>query len=51
MREHYKHLMTGPKGNSEFCLPETFNFSRGGAEGNTDGREQTKITVKRWDSH
>ena len=20
-----KHLMTGPKGNSEFCLPETLN--------------------------
>jgi len=26
--------MTGPKGNSEFCFPETLNVSRGEAEGN-----------------
>ena len=24
-----KHLMTGPKGNSEFCFPETLNVLRG----------------------
>ena len=23
-----KHLITGPKGNSELCFPETLNFSR-----------------------
>ena len=23
---HNKHLMTGPKGNSEFCFPETFPY-------------------------
>ena len=26
-----KHLMTGPKGNSEFCFPKTLNVSRGEA--------------------
>ena len=26
--------MTDPKGNSEFCFPETLNVSRGEAEGN-----------------
>ena len=26
-----KHLMTGPKGNSEFCFPETLNVPRGEA--------------------
>ena len=31
-----KHLMTGPKGNSEFCFPETFNVPRGEAEGNIE---------------
>ena len=31
--KHFK--MTGPKGNSEFCLLETLNFPRGEAEGNT----------------
>ena len=29
-----KHLMTGPKGNSEFCFPDTPNVPRGEAEGN-----------------
>ena len=23
-----KHLMTGPKGNSQFCFPKTFNVSQ-----------------------
>ena len=27
-----KHLMTGHKGNSEFCFPETLNVPRGEAE-------------------
>ena len=33
--------MTGPKGNSEFCFPETFNVPRGEAEGNieVDGKQ------------
>ena len=31
-----KHLMTGPKGNSEFCFPETLNVTRGEAEGNIE---------------
>ena len=31
-----KHLMTGHKGNSEFCFPETFNVPRGEAEGNIE---------------
>ena len=28
--------MTGHKGNSEFCFPETLNFPRGEAEGNIE---------------
>jgi len=31
-----KHLMTGTKGNSEFCFPETLNVPRGEAEGNVE---------------
>ena len=31
-----KHLMTGHKGNSEFCFPETLNVPRGEAEGNIE---------------
>ena len=31
-----KHLMTGPKGNSEFCFSETLNVPRGEAEGNIE---------------
>jgi len=31
-----KHLMPGPKGNSEFCFPETLNVPRGEAEGNIE---------------
>ena len=31
-----KHLMTGSKGNSEFCFPETLNVPRGEAEGNIE---------------
>ena len=31
-----KHLMTGPKGNSEFCFPKTLNVSQGEAEGNIE---------------
>ena len=36
-RRHNKLLMTGPKGNSEFCFPETLNVPRGEAEGNIEG--------------
>ena len=32
-----KHLMTGPKENSEFCFPETLNVPRGEAKGNIEG--------------
>ena len=31
-----KHLMTGHKGNSEFCFPEKLNVPRGEAEGNIE---------------
>ena len=34
--------MPGPKGNSEFCFPETLNVPRGEAEGNID-TSQLKI--------
>ena len=30
------HLMTGHKGNSEFCFPETLNVPRGEAEWNIE---------------
>ena len=42
-----KHLMTGPKGNSEFCFPETLNVPRGEDEGNFEGRGETKLTVSK----
>ena len=28
--------MTGPKGDNEFCFPETLNVPQGGAEGNIE---------------
>ena len=31
-----KHLMTSPKGNSEFCFSQTLNVSKGEAEGNIE---------------
>jgi len=34
--EIIKHLMSGPKGNREFCFPETLNVPRGEAEGNIE---------------
>ena len=34
--ENNKHLMTGHKGNSEFCFPEKLNVPRGEAEGNIE---------------
>ena len=40
-----KHLMTGPKGNSEFCFPSTLNVPIGFALGNIEGRGETKLTV------
>ena len=36
MQVDNKHLMTGHKGNSEFCFPETLNVPRGEAEGNIE---------------
>ena len=38
-----KHLMTGPEGNSKVCFPKTSMF----AEGNIEGRGETKLTVSR----
>ena len=46
-----KHLMTGHKGNSEFCFPETLNVPRGEAEENIKVRGETKLTVSRGASH
>ena len=43
--------MTGPKGNSEFCFPVTFNVPQDEAEGNIEGRGETKLTVSRGASH
>ena len=34
LTDNNKHLMTGHKGNSEFCFPETLNVPRGEAERN-----------------
>ena len=31
-----KHLITGPKGNREFCFPETVNVPRGEVKGNIE---------------
>ena len=31
-----KHLMTGFKGNGEFCFPETLNVPRGEGKGNIE---------------
>ena len=28
-----KHVMNGPKGNSQFCFPKTFNVSQAEGEG------------------
>ena len=38
-----EHLMTGPKGNSEFSFLETFNVSWSEAEGNINFWRETKI--------
>ena len=35
-----KHLMTGHKGSSEFCYPETLNVPRGEAEGKIEVEEK-----------
>jgi len=40
-----KHLMTGPKGNTEFCFPKILNV-----EGTLRSRE-TKLTISRGTSH
>ena len=38
LNEVTSHLMTDPKGNSEFNFPQTLNVSRGKAEGNMRSR-------------
>ena len=43
--------MTGPKGNGEFCSPETLNVPWGEAVGNTEGRGETKHSVSLGASH
>ena len=42
-----KHLMTGPKGNSKLCIPETFNVSCREAEGNieVEGKQNSLFPV------
>ena len=35
-RCHIKHLMTGSKGNTEFCFPKTLNVPQDKAEGNIE---------------
>ena len=41
------HLMTGPKGNCEFCFPETLDVSWGEAEGNIEieGKQNSLFPV------
>ena len=34
--EYNKHLMTGPEGNSSFCVPRISMSSRGATEGNIE---------------
>ena len=46
-----KHLMTGPKGNSEFCFPSTLNVPLGFTLGNIEGLRETKLTVPLGASH
>ena len=43
--------MPGPKGNSEFCFPETPNVTRDEAKGNIEGLGKTKLSVSRGASH
>jgi len=43
--------MTGPKGNSEFCSPETLNVPQSEAEGTIEGRGETKLSVSQGASH
>ena len=46
--DNKKHLVTGPKGNSEFCFPKTLNVPQGEAEENTevDGKQSTLTPVE-----
>ena len=43
--------ITGLKGNSKFCVPETLNVTRSKAERNTEGRGEPKLTVSWGASH
>ena len=38
--------MTGPKGNNEFCFPETLNVSRGEAEGKQNSLFLAEAVIK-----
>ena len=42
-----EQVMTGPKGSSDFCSPETLNVFRGEAEGSNEGGRGKKLTVSR----
>ena len=44
-----KHLFLAPR--ETVCFPETLNVPQGKAEGNIDGRGETKFTVSRGASH
>ena len=43
--------MCAPKGNSEFCFPESLNVSRDEVEGNIETRGKTKLTFSRGSTH
>ena len=38
------HLMTGPKGNSQFCFPKTFNVSQAKGKGNIKVRTELNVS-------
>ena len=40
--------MTGPKGNSEFCYPETLNVSRGEDDGNIEVKGKQNSLFPAW---
>ena len=43
--------MTDPKGNSEFCFPETLNFSQVEPEGNIEIKGKQISLLPCWASH
>ena len=46
-----KHLVTGPTGNSEFCILSAVSVPLDFASGNIDGLGETKLTVSLGASH